>query len=85
MYENCNPIPARSAGRLNIFSRAGFKAVHRWQADAPVIQRWIDGKPHRPGVVATSVPTSATRPRGLTVGDLILQAITNGGKARRYS
>ena len=84
MYENCNPIPARSAGRRNIFSRSGFKAVHRWQADAPVIQHWLDGKPHRPDV-ATLTPAKIARPLGLTVGDLILQAITNGGKARRYS
>lgn len=84
MYENCNPVPARNAGRRNIFSRLGFKAVHRWQADAPVIQRWIDGKPLR-RERAVSATTPMTRPRGQTVGDLIALAMANGGRSRRYN
>ncbi|MFA6197633.1 MAG: hypothetical protein WC734_00555 [Patescibacteria group bacterium] len=84
MYENCNPVPARNAGRCNIFSRLGFKAVRRWQADAPVIQRWIDGKPPLRDEVV-SEPVSVTRPRGQTVGELIALAMANGGRSRRYN
>lgn len=83
MFEIFNPIPRRNMARVNMFNRRGGRNVTTWQSDARLVLDWKSGNGYA-GRDRTQHLRCGRSPSD-TVGDYIMPAQMNGGRARRYA